>query len=540
MMPEAFTKLLAALLVAAVTSSTSTNQSPVVSFTTPGTKTVTLKACNSAGCSTVTKTVIVLDPSPRILAISGPTALSPSTAGTYSASVTGRPPYSYSWRLTRPDSSQLTGTNPTFTWTPATAGSYQLSLSLFNLSGSATASLPITVAASVFADVPANYWARSFIEILYYTGFTAGCAYDSSTGIRLFCPENNVTRGELAVYVGRALHPPPFVPPPATGLVYADVAASNSAAPWIEQLHRDGVATGCDATHYCPSNPATRADTALLIVRSSHGLAFNPPPATGIFQDVPTTDPNARWIEQFFHDGITGGCSTTPHLFCPLGPLTRAQLAVFLVTAYHLAAVPTPTTFLATLCSAASCTYPSGMPLSFSVRLQGGSPSSYSYDWNGDGTYEETVTYPVSHVYTTAGTYTPRLRLNAGSSSTVITHPFPIRITTASGLLAPPASIGATAVALVPPAPTDPPGTPLRVAYAVSASPQTALAGYAAYVNPGTGSGYVFVTLLQPNRSLATDQLLFPPGTPGIPRYLYLRPFTPQTFGTASLPVQLP
>jgi hypothetical protein len=220
--------------------------------------------------------------------------------------------------------------------------------------------------------------------------------------------------------------------------------------------------------------------------------------------------------------------------------LTRAQLAAFLVRAFHLSHSPTLLRFLADLCSSTSCTYPSGLPISFAVRLQGGTPDSYSYDWAGDGTYEETVTYPVSHVYTTAGTYIPRLRLNAGSSSTVITHPLPIRITTASGLLAPPASIGAAAVAFVSPAPTDPPGTPLRVAYAVSASPQTGLAGYAAYVNPGTGSGYVFVTLLQANRSSATDQLLFPPGTPGIPRYLYLRPFTTQTFGTASLPVQLP
>jgi hypothetical protein len=74
--------------------------------------------------------------------------------------------------------------------------------------------------------------------------------------------------------------------------------------------------------------------TLLLVTREGSG--YLPPPATGVFQDVPASDPFARWIEELVRRQITGGCNANPPLFCPGSPTSRAQMAVFLATTFAL------------------------------------------------------------------------------------------------------------------------------------------------------------------------------------------------------------
>ncbi|MGH9364447.1 MAG: hypothetical protein ACRD1B_04165, partial [Thermoanaerobaculia bacterium] len=60
---------------------------------------------------------------------------------------------------------------------------------------------------------------------------------------------------------------------------------------------------------------------------------------SGIFQDVacmPTPAFAVDWIERLSVEGVTGGCSASPPLYCPDDANTRAQMAVFLVTAFNL------------------------------------------------------------------------------------------------------------------------------------------------------------------------------------------------------------
>jgi hypothetical protein len=75
---------------------------------------------------------------------------------------------------------------------------------------------------------------------------------------------------------------------------------------------------------------------AIFILRSKHGAGFQPPPATGMFADVPIASPFAPWIEQLAREGVTGGCGTNPPVYCPDDPVTRGQMAVFLVRAFGL------------------------------------------------------------------------------------------------------------------------------------------------------------------------------------------------------------
>jgi K319L-like, PKD domain/S-layer homology domain len=183
---------------------------------------------------------------------------------------------------------------------------------------------------TTFGDVPANYWAYSWIEQLYNAGITGGC----SAIPLMYCPENTVTRAQIAVFLERGMNGSSYTPPPATGTLFADVPPSYWAAAWIEQLASDGITRGCGTGIYCPDNTVTRAQMAVFLLRAKHGSSYTPPTATGMFSDVPTTYWAAAWIEQLAAEGITGGCSIGN--YCPESPVSRAQMAVFLVRTFNL------------------------------------------------------------------------------------------------------------------------------------------------------------------------------------------------------------
>jgi hypothetical protein len=46
------------------------------------------------------------------------------------------------------------------------------------------------------------------------------------------------------------------------------VPVSSVYAPWIEQLAREGITQGCGSTTYCPNDPVTRAQMAVFLVRA--------------------------------------------------------------------------------------------------------------------------------------------------------------------------------------------------------------------------------------------------------------------------------
>jgi hypothetical protein len=71
-------------------------------------------------------------------------------------------------------------------------------------------------------------------------------------------------------------------------------------------------------------------------LKAKHGAAYQPPEATGMFTDVPAGHGFARWIEQLAREGITSGCATGPARYCPNDPVTRGQMAVFLVRTFEL------------------------------------------------------------------------------------------------------------------------------------------------------------------------------------------------------------
>ncbi|MEX0880318.1 MAG: S-layer homology domain-containing protein [Thermoanaerobaculia bacterium] len=243
--------------------------------------------------------------------------------------------------------------------------------------------VPPPATGTVFSDVPANAFAARWIEQLAEENITTGC------GNGKYCPNSPVTRAQMAVFLLRATHVPGYVPPPATG-IFDDVAPSGPFARWIEQLSDEGITAGCGNDNYCPNSPntrgqmaaflvrtfdlpvsrftdtppshpfydfienlarngitngcgggrycpassVTRAQMAVFILKSKYGSAYLPPPATGaVFSDVPANAFAASWIEQLAEENITEGCGNGK--YCPNSPVTRAQMAVFLLRATH-------------------------------------------------------------------------------------------------------------------------------------------------------------------------------------------------------------
>jgi len=192
---------------------------------------------------------------------------------------------------------------------------------------------PVTKTSTTFSDVPFNYWALNFVERLYGAGITGGCG----TNPVIYCPEATVTRAQMAIFLLRGMHGSSYAPPAvADNTNFGDVSTTYWAAAWIKQLAAEGITGGCGTGIYCPEGAVTRAQMAVFLLRSKHGASYSPPAAGGStgFTDVAPAYWAGAWIKQLVAEGITAGCGSGT--YCPESPVTRAQMAVFLVRTFNL------------------------------------------------------------------------------------------------------------------------------------------------------------------------------------------------------------
>ncbi len=117
---------------------------------------------------------------------------------------------------------------------------------------------------------------------------------------------------------------------------FQDVPPTHWAWSYVEALFESGLTTGCDATpSFCAGSLVDRAEMAVFLVRAIHGSSFVPPAPTGVFADVPPGYWAAGYIEQLHADGVTTGCASNPLRYCPADPVTRTEMALFLLRARH-------------------------------------------------------------------------------------------------------------------------------------------------------------------------------------------------------------
>ncbi len=173
-------------------------------------------------------------------------------------------------------------------------------------------------------DIP-----ESILGYIQENNFVLNDAPESESTYLSF--SGNPSLAQIAVILLKAKYGDTYSPPPASG-IFADVPISDSDAGWIEQSYQDGIISSCTLSplSYCPQSLVTRGQMAEYLLKAKDGQEYTPPPATGIFEDVPKTSPFAPWIEELYRRKITGGCSTAPLQYCPDSYLTGGQFTTFL------------------------------------------------------------------------------------------------------------------------------------------------------------------------------------------------------------------
>jgi len=109
--------------------------------------------------------------------------------------------------------------------------------------------------------------------------------------------------------------------------------------PHISWAYKEGITAGCDLDMYCTGNAVTRAQMALFIDR-----AMDLPPTDEDFFDDDDGVTGEASINRLAGAGITGGCAE--RRYCPKDPVTRAQMAAFLVRALNLPPAVEPDHFI--------------------------------------------------------------------------------------------------------------------------------------------------------------------------------------------------
>jgi serine protease AprX len=112
---------------------------------------------------------------------------------------------------------------------------------------------------------------------------------------------------------------------------FLDVPPSHVFHDQVNTLARNQVTAGCGGGNYCPAAAVTRAQMAVFLLVSKEGPSYTPPSCvTPVFADVPCSHPFAAWVNELAARGISGGCGNGN--YCPAAPVTRAQMAVFLLS----------------------------------------------------------------------------------------------------------------------------------------------------------------------------------------------------------------
>jgi hypothetical protein len=199
----------------------------------------------------------------------------------------------------------------------------------FCLIASITGSKNQPQAQSLFGDVPEGHWAYDYVMAIYDAGITAGC----SQSPLMYCPEENVTREQMAVFITRAMNEVPRDGYCEATDPFTDVAFDRWSCKYIKRLAELDITTGYGEGRFGPEDSVTREQMAVFLTR-----ALNQVPADGYcgttnpFTDVPHERWSCKYVKKLSDLGLTAGYGDGR--FGPEDSVTRAQMAVFLARAF--------------------------------------------------------------------------------------------------------------------------------------------------------------------------------------------------------------
>ena len=135
--------------------------------------------------------------------------------------------------------------------------------------------------------------------------------------------------------------------------LFTDVAPTAIYCKHVHYIAAQNVTLGCSATQFCPNTNLTRQEMAIFIAKAivapgggpAVPLVYGPDPITGSsyncnfggnihFTDVPAGSVACKHVHFLWAKGIIAGCSLT--LYCPAGGITRDAMSKFLVNAFSL------------------------------------------------------------------------------------------------------------------------------------------------------------------------------------------------------------
>jgi hypothetical protein len=158
------------------------------------------------------------------------------------------------------------------------------------------------------------------IEWIAAAGITLGCNPPANDA---FCPDQHVTRGQMAAFVRRALELPDG---PDAGFV--DTVGNTFEAD-IDAIAAAGITKGCNPPandEYCPGDYVNRGQMAAFLNRAFGPAVGGDSGFVDIAGNVFETD-----IEAIAAAGITKGCNPPANdMYCPHEFVTRGQMAAFL------------------------------------------------------------------------------------------------------------------------------------------------------------------------------------------------------------------
>jgi hypothetical protein len=141
------------------------------------------------------------------------------------------------------------------------------------------------------------------IQGIYQAGLTSGSAIGSYGGLL------KISRRQMSVFVIRAKYGSDFVPPAAVGMFADVGSGTAGFANFIEQVANDGIDLGCGGGNFCPDVNMDRAIMSVWLLKAEHGPGYSPPACTvATFADVPCSHPLSAFIYQLATEAITLGC----------------------------------------------------------------------------------------------------------------------------------------------------------------------------------------------------------------------------------------
>lgn len=168
------------------------------------------------------------------------------------------------------------------------------------------------------------------IEAIAAIGITRGCNPPANT---FYCPDDSVTRGQMAAFLRRALGLP---------LVNQDFFTDDDGSTFegdINAIAAAGITSGCGPDSFCPAGFVKRQQMAAFLVR-----AFDLTADDGItFSDVSPDNIFRTDISKLATANVTRGCNPPANTeFCPGANVTRAQMASFFARALELDPIQPP------------------------------------------------------------------------------------------------------------------------------------------------------------------------------------------------------